>query len=83
MIPQRLRLIALVVVALCFGAFAFYQIATRTRAAPDHADFYCYELHRGWVCTYARKDCLARQEREAAGDVTKRCAGHYDEVLTP
>ena len=83
MMPQRLRQIALVIVALCFGAFASYQIAMRTRTTADHADFYCYEMRRGWVCTYAREDCLARQEKEAAGDVTKRCAAHYDDVLTP
>ena len=83
MMSQRLRQIALVIVALCFGAFASYQIAMRGRATTDHVEFYCYEVRQGWTCTYSRKDCLTRQEREGPGDVTKRCAAHDSDALTP
>ncbi|HKM63120.1 MAG TPA: hypothetical protein VJY39_11590 [Acidisphaera sp.] len=81
---RRSTRVVILLVALTAGAFAF----VRTRAlfqggTHPGADYFCYELRQGWVCTYAEQECRLRQANEAPPDVQRGCTAHDDDVLTP
>ena len=79
------RQILALILALIAGATAYVLVKRGVphKIGPDDADYFCYELHKGWVCVYARADCEARQALERPADVEKGCLPHFIDVPSP
>jgi hypothetical protein len=81
--PPKQMLVAIVALMSGLAAYVFVTRGVPHRIGPEDADYFCYELHKGWVCMYARGDCETRQALEQQADIEKRCQPHYIDVPSP
>jgi hypothetical protein len=85
--PTKQIVVALfAVIAGLAASIATYMLVMRdapTNKGSADADYYCYVLHQGWTCAYARADCEARLALEKPDDIEKKCLPHSDFVPSP